>query len=147
MEQKTHLSLIKHISAALHRIHSDYKKDNIIKSLRAYDEENVLTYGYLRKLINMDILINIGTGKRNARYKWNAGDEVDYEELAISVIDFKPQKKTTDLTESKSPLLNKIMENSRVNSIISLTLKLHKLGMSEEDIKEEVPKLLKSFST
>ncbi len=56
---KNYKSLIEHISIALQRIHSDYQNDGVIKSLRTYDEENILTYGYLRKLIDMKILVNI----------------------------------------------------------------------------------------
>jgi len=147
MEQKTYLSLIKHISNALGKIHSDYKRDGIIKSLRTYDEEGVLTYGYLRKLIDMEILINIGTSKKTSRYKWNATEDTDFEELAINVIDFKPSKKDSVFHEGESSNPNKMPEDSQINAIISITLKLQKLGMTEDDIKEEVPKLLKSFST
>ncbi len=38
-----------------------------------------------------------------------------------------------------------MMDETRIHAIISLTLKLQKIGMSEEDIKEEVPKLVKSI--
>lgn len=147
MEKKTYTTLHEHISNALQKIHSDYKKDGIIKSLRTYDEENVLTYGYLRKLIDMEILVNIGTSKKNSRYRWNDKEEADYEELATRIIDFKIQRKSSDFEETKSPLPNKLFEGTHINAIISITLKLQKLGISEKDIKEEVPKLIKSFST
>lgn len=144
MEQKTYLSLIRYIASALQRIHSDYKKNGIVESLRTYDGNNVLTYGYLRKLIEMGILTNIGTSKKTARYQWSGGDNPDYEELATSVIDYKLQKSEMPEKEVKTNILS---EKTRIDAIISITLRLHKLGLSESEIKEEVPKLLTAFTT
>jgi len=144
MEQKTYLSLIKYIASALQKIHSDYKERGIIESLRTYDGNSVLTYGYLRKLIEMGILTNIGTSKKTARYQWTGGEKPDYEELAVSVLDYKLQKSNLPESEKK---LNVLSEKTRIDAIISITLKLHKLGLSETEIKEEVPKLLTAFST
>jgi len=144
MEQKTYLALIKHITNALQRIHSDYKKTGVIESLKFYDGQNILTYGYLRKLIEMGILTNIGNSKKTSRYQWTGGDSPDYEELAINVIDHKLQK--SEMPE-KGNKINLINEKTRIDAIISITLRLQKLGLSEKEIKEEVPKLLNAFST
>ena len=144
MEQKTYLALINHITNALQRIHSDYKKTGIIESLKFYDGQNILTYGYLRKLIEMGILTNIGNSKKTSRYQWTGGDNPDYEELAISVIDHKLQK--SEMPE-KSNKINLTSEKTRIDAIISITLRLQKLGLTEKEIKEEVPKLLNAFST
>jgi len=125
MEQKTYLALIKHITNALQRIHSDYKKTGVIESLKFYDGQNILTYGYLRKLIEMGVLTNIGNSKKTSRYQWTGGENPDYEELAINVIDHKLQK--SEMPE-KGNKINLISEKTRIDAIISITLRLQKLG-------------------
>jgi len=144
MEQKTYLALIKHITNALQTIHSDYKKTGVIESLKFYDGQNILTYGYLRKLIEMGVLTNIGNSKKTSRYQWTGGDNPDYEELAIEVIDYKLQK--SEMPE-KEKRINILSEKTQIDAIISITIRLQKLGLSEQEIKEEVPKLLNAFST
>lgn len=92
----------------------------------------------------MGILTTIGTSKKTARYQWTGGDNPDYEELAICVIDHKLQKSNMPENEKK---INILSEKTRIDAIISITLRLNKLGLSENEIKEEVPKLLTAFST
>jgi hypothetical protein len=151
MEQEANKKILENLTAALARIHSDYKKDGIIMSLRSYDEEGVITYGYLRKMTEMEIIVNIGTGKRNARYKWNREDNPDYEELAQNILDYTPNRNLpkSEGVNKISPevnLSNLLSRQTYTNAVIGLTLELHKLGFSEEAIKKRVPDLLAALS-
>jgi hypothetical protein len=151
MEQEANKKILENLTAALARIHSDYKKDGIIMSLRSYDEEGVITYGYLRKMTEMEIIVNIGTGKRNARYKWNREDNPDYEELAQNILDYTPNRNLpkSEGVNKISPevnLSNPLSRQTYTNAVIGLTLELHKLGFSEEAIKKRVPDLLAALS-
>jgi hypothetical protein len=143
MEPKTREALIENITSALIRIHTDFKKDGLIQSLRTYDGQNILSYGYLRKLIEMGILINVGTSRKTARYSWNGGENPDYSALAVRIVDYQLTK--SDSSESNKKL-NLLAENAKIDAIISITIRLQKAGLTEDEIKKEIPQLLKAFS-
>jgi len=143
MEPKTYQALVENITSALIRIHSDYKKNGFIESLRTYDGQNILSYGYLRKLIEMEILTNVGTSKKTARYHWNGGEKPDYNDLAIKVIDYQVKKSEPVEGNKKQNILG---EKTKIDAIIGLTLELAKSGRSEAEIKELVPIMLKLLS-
>lgn len=144
MSQNKYHTLAKEIAKALQIIHSDYKQNGIILSLKTYDEKGLLSYAYLRKLIDMELLVNIGTSKKTSRYKWEADEDPDYYELALSVIDFSPTRRPVIVQENKqnSSQLDKV----KIDSIIRLAIRLHEKGYSTEEIQEEVPKLLEIAS-
>jgi hypothetical protein len=143
MEPKTYQTLVENITSALIKIHSDYKKNGFIESLRTYDGQNVLSYGYLRKLIEMGILTNVGSSKKTARYQWNGGEKPDYDDLAVKVIDYQLKKAEPVEGNKKQNLLG---EKTKMDAIIGLTLKLQKMGLSDDEIKKEVPEMLKLLS-
>lgn len=151
MVNGAHKKIQDSLTSALIRIHDDYKKNGIIMSLRSYDDEGIITYGYLRKMAEMEIIINIGTGKRNSRYKWNRGDDPNYEELAQNILDYTPKRNLpkSEGVHKKSPevnLSNPLSRQTYTNAVIGLTLELNELGLSEEAIKKRLPELLAALS-
>ncbi len=136
--------LQKSIVVALKKMHNDYKKNGVIKYLRTYDNENIITYGYLRKMIEMDILHNVGTSKKTSKYEWNGGDNPDYNSLALQIIEHSPQHLKP---LQKRNVLDEMKRQTMINAVISITLRLNKLGMNEEEIQKEVPKLIQAFSS
>jgi len=151
MDHEAKKKILESITGALERIHNDYKEDGIILSLRSYDDEGVITYGYLRKMVEMNIIQNLGTGKRNARYKWNGGDDPNYVEIARNILDYTPKRnlpKSKKMTKEspEANLSNPLSRQTYTNAIIGLTLELKEIGLSEEAIKKRVPELLAALS-
>ena len=144
MTSNSYHTLAKEIAKALQIIHSDdKKKGGAIKSLKSYNDKGILSYAYLRKLVDMDIIVQRGTSKKSSRYEWNHMDDPDYYELALTVIDFSPTRNPVVVRERKELPI----DNNKIKTIIRLTLRLNEKGYTPEEILEEVPKLLEIAST
>jgi len=129
-----------YVASGLKKIHDDFKSHKIIGGLHTYDVNGTLSTGYLRKLIEMGILTNVGTSRKTSRYEWTGPQNPNYDDLATKVISFK--------SSSRLPLpvrIPKIPERL-VKTIVNVTLRLNKLGVSEDNINDEILNLLSKMA-
>lgn len=103
------------IASVLERIFYDYKNDKVIERL-SEKYENAISPAYIRKIIGSGVIIRMTKSKKNMHYKWNAGVNPDFYDLADKVLAYSTRtpvkiEKKIDLPDYTSKLTILLFKN------------------------------------
>jgi hypothetical protein len=116
-------TLEKQIANVLRVLYDDYNKNGSIYGISRYEFEVPRTY--LRKIADIEIIKRITASKKNMQYKWNSGDNPNFDELAHKVI-----ISSSPRPEKNKPVKNYSYDASRISML------LVKKGIDMEKIPE-----------
>lgn len=103
------------IAPVLESIFNDYKKNKAIERLsKKYGD--ILSPAYIRKIIGSGVIIRMTKSKKNMHYKWNAGDNPDFFDLADKVLAYSTRtpvkvEKKVDIPDYTSKLTILLFKN------------------------------------
>jgi len=131
--QALNIGIKSKVISVLESIYNDYQNGYPINKLpEMYGD--ILTPAYIRKIVGSGILLRMTKSKKDMYYKWVAGDNPDFSELADRVMGFS--------TKSSLPLEKRI-DFSKYTS--QLTLLLFKNGVDETKISDLTKEIIKIF--